>query len=165
MGNMKHIYLLAVILFSSSIYSQEVANIRVKSKYGVGTTILKGEKEIDKDALYYALRKNVQALGLVRKGMRQQSFSHIFAYVGMAMIGYPFGASILGSEHPRWALIPAGTALILIGLPVFNGGANKVKRGMRIYRGDPESAYNHSSEYAVNAFMVANRGLAITFRF
>lgn len=97
--------------------------------------------------------------------MRQQSFSHIFAYAGLAMIGYPFGASILGSEQPQWLLIPAGTAVIFIGLPIFNGGTNKVQKGMRMYRENSDTAMGNRSGGVALALAAGKSSLGIMIKF
>lgn len=96
------------------------------------TVFVKDGEILSERELFQTVRTVPAARSKLRTAETERDIANVFGFVGGALVGYPFGTMIAGGE-PNWVLSVAGSAFLMVGIPMALSYPDKLKGVIKTY--------------------------------
>ena len=154
--------LFSLFIYLPSAYAQ--APIELRSNFWTGTGYYQADTRLSKTQVREALAVDPEALQLFKAGAGQKGLGDVLAVAGGALIGWPLGTAIGGGD-PNWTLAAIGAGIVVVAIPIYNGGIKKINQGLDRYNqglsGLPSASESNYSLSVVNS----NDGIGVRLHF
>lgn len=161
MLNLTKTLLLGVIMLAlgQSAFAQKKGN-QITYKGNLFTNnYYKGVWHISQQEAFDIMKENGESYKLAMEGKKLQTIGNVTAMIGGALIGFPLGSALAGSEDPKWFLAGIGGGLILFAIPVYSSGTKKIHQGVELYNETKATSYYQNRKFIKNIDLKAGAGI------
>jgi hypothetical protein len=154
---------LAFIFISSSLFSQTVDSIIVKTRLLSTDYYYAGSKLNSIKSISRVVRDNPKAISKIKAAETLATVGNIFGFAGGFLIGWPIGSAMSG-EEANWNLAYAGGLIAFLGILYEFNSSSSVHDAVDIYNSSIQKSGKPKDTTTLDFYLAPTRvGLALRF--
>jgi len=158
-------YIIAFFTMSTTLSAQSNETIEMSGGGWSGVKFMQAGVLLDKTQLEEKLSAVPEAMKLYKSGKSSYTAVSVLSGLGGGLIGWNVANALRTDRDNKWWLAGAGATLILLSIPVANGGTNKTRQAIDVYNNSLTQIPSRESVIDHMAIQVQPNGIGLQLRF